>query len=1178
MNLSSQSVNYQKPNQGQPLVLTPWQRQVLEILREIQTKEYPLANWYLGALHTLNSCYNPDRISQAAQSLRELLEKLPRVLEESDAQSNQCDFRGMRDNIRKRFLKDKERCSGNWNGEEIDDHLANTLREIDIYLERNQSPTRRERCKAAVENIDPMASIMGSDIQEGKGASLYELWRKLESFAHHKTEPNEGDFLVCVTDLERILFNLLAPVTAQDQQEIQSILDRRLRCDEDEERMLSLISRRGANYEFFFKHASDSRWIPLLKQKDFFAKPPRVEEIGDGRVIFPFWWPILYLERVAVGDPHLVVETIINLPETDNPRILEQICKISLKVKPIELSLRLKPWVLRCLESPYLWIDYSLIAELMNRWSLASIEATNAALRLIETVVAFRRDPNAKYNQARQREELEYQKVLEKGVRPIAEKEPYRVALILIYATDSMIRLFMNQDELDKGQGEDHSELWCQRLAGSNFGGPDSRPALVHTLTFACEKVYEKSPKSVAALDKALRNQRWKVFKRLRQHLYALHPNEQTKPWIRELILERKDYAQKEHHYEFQRMIRHGCENFGTELLTQDERTPIFDAILSGPSKERFKDWIGERFTEDVFKQRQCYFHRKQFRPFAPVLFGKYATCFQKLEATEAKVQISDKDYGPNVTMSGSMSYWSPRSKEELSELRDEDILNYINDWQDCYYLKEEDDLIEINIYALSQAFQSVFKESIISDVSRRKFWLENRGRIERPIYVYAMVQAMQDHVKAKNFDQLDEWFAFCQWVLSHPDKECEDDNKQSDISRENPDWRSSRRAVGDFVGVCLDEDVNVPVSARKSLAKLLEMLCTQPDRRLDHHKPVIGDDNDQLTEAVNNTRSRALQDMVRFGFWVKGHDSKPEFSEVTSILKKRFKPDGECPLTLPEHAILGSDYGRIWGLDEAWAQVCKPYFFPQNNLPVWLEAFGAFLIFNRPSKPVFEIVRDDFIFALEHLAKLKKQKYPFRELIDALGEHLFCYYLWEFYPLTGDGSLLERYYQKTDDDRPRWASLFNHVGNSLSNSGKDLDKGLKERIIAFFDWRFKAGEPAEVSNFTFWLKAECLEAEWRLDAYSKILDISQWKAEGVLIQLEVLEGMLSDHTSKVVECFAKLTDFVPKNDMIYIRKEEAKSILKSGRNSEKESVRRDAERARENLLRAGRFDFLDIN
>ena len=798
-----------------------------------------------------------------------------------------------------------------------------------------------------------MASIMGSDIQEGKGASLYELWRKLESFAHHKTEPNEGDFLVCVTDLERILFNLLAPVTAQDQQEIQSILDRRLRSDKDEERMLSIISRRGANYEFFFKHASDSRWIPLLKQKDFFAKPPRVEEIGDGRVIFPFWWPILYLERVAVGDPHLVVETIINLPETDNPRILEQICKISLKVKPIELSLRLESWVLKCLESPYLWIDYNLIAELMKRWSLASTEATNAALRLIETVVAFRREPNARYNQARQREELEYQKVLEKGVRPIAEKEPYRVALILIDATASMVCLFMHQDELDKGQGEDHSKLWCQRLAGSNFGGPDSRPELVHTLTFACEKVYEKSPKSVAALDKALRNQRWKVFKRLRQHLYALHPNEQTKPWIRELILERKDYAQKEHCYEFQRMIRHGCENFGTELLTQDERTPIFDAILSGPSKERFKDWIGERFTEDVFKQRQCYFHRKQFRPFAPVLFSKYATCFQKLEATEAEVQISDKDYGPNVTMSGNMSYRSPRSKEELSELRDEDILNYINDWQDCYYLKEEDDLIEINIYALSQAFQSVFKESIISDVNRRKFWLKNSGRIERPIYVCAMVEAMQDHVKAKNFDQLDEWFAFCQWVLSHPDKECHEDVEHRGEFRENPDWRSSRRDVGDFVRLCLSRDIDAPVSAREPLAKLLEMLCTQPDSRLDRHKPMILNNNDQLTEAVNNTRSKALEHLVDFGLWVKRHDPKAEITEVMSILEERFKPNPECSLTLPEYAILGSCYGRILGLNKAWAKAHKSDFFPQSNLQVWLEAFSVFLRYRYPSEMI---------------------------------------------------------------------------------------------------------------------------------------------------------------------------------------------------------------------------------
>ena len=72
------------PNQEQPtpLVLTHEQRAVLEALKSKETEEYPLSKWYLGALYALENPHNPDRISQAAQSLRELVEKLPRVVQE----------------------------------------------------------------------------------------------------------------------------------------------------------------------------------------------------------------------------------------------------------------------------------------------------------------------------------------------------------------------------------------------------------------------------------------------------------------------------------------------------------------------------------------------------------------------------------------------------------------------------------------------------------------------------------------------------------------------------------------------------------------------------------------------------------------------------------------------------------------------------------------------------------------------------------------------------------------------------------------------------------------------------------------------------------------------------------------------------------------------------------------
>ena len=71
---------------------------------------------------------------------------------------------------------------------------------------------------------------------------------------------------------------------------------------------------------------------------------------------------------------------------------------------------------------------------------------------------------------------------------------------------------------------------------------------------------------------------------------------------------------------------------------------------------------------------------------------------------------------------------------------------------------------------------------------------------------------------------------------------------------------------------------------------------------------------------------------------------------------------------------------------------------------------------------------------------------------------------------------------------------------------------------------------------------------------------------------------MVDSHTKLVVECFAKLTNSVVQDgEAIYIRADEAKPILRAGLDSDDATVRANAERARENLLQWGRFDFLEV-
>ena len=963
------------------------------------------------------------------------------------------------------------------------------------------------------------------------------------------------------------------------------------------------LVKKGTGRRYFFSRLKNPLWIQPLVERGYFQSPPNIRYFDDDYIQFPSWPQLQYLKNISRDVPDEVINLILDLPKVDNPSVYNEILEIALQLHG-EQSVKLKPKILESIDIDHQFLPHRY-GDLLAHWTAEN--QTSAALELSKILIEFAPDIQSKAKEKRRRKNptnfgtfyetslepsprigiLEYSEIMSKGVRPLAEKEPYQVARLLIDATANVIRLRTHRQDFN--QGVDNSEAWCERLQGLDAGYEDPDKTLVYTLTFACEQVYKKSPDSVVALDKVLRNQQWEIFKRLRQHLYAQYPNEQTKSWIRESILGHEGYDRREHHYEFQRMIRRACEYFGTSLLTEAERVPIFDAIRSGPSKANYQAWLGKEFTEERFQQFQRAFHGKQSKPFEPLLFGEYATYFRELE-DKTTDPISDEDYPPVETMGGAVSNRSPLSLEDLEKLTDEELLAAIKEWE------KQGGHVDFAIEGLANTFQTFFKETIIPSASRLRFWLDNLKGMH-PIYVRAMIEGMRLRVKGKNFDNLNECLTSSEWTLSHTNQ---DKYRIDDESRENREWYSLREIVLGFINTCLEKEVNVPVEARERLAKLLKMLCTQYDRHLDQQEEDLLNRNDLINEAINNTRGRALEALLQFGFWLRRHDSDSEVSEVTMILEKRFVPEVERPLTLPEYAILGRDYRAIFSLNKVWAIKHKSDLFPQDKLPAWLAAFSSFLHYNPPFERICEIFQDDFDFALQYLADSKKrdtsdekqtnifgrhlkQNSPEEKLAEGLGRHLFTYYLWGIYPLresvenNEQCSLLERYYQATDNNRDRWANLFNYVGRILRSTSEQLDKDLKDRTIAFFDWRLEVGEPRELQHFTFWLKAKCLDAEWRLDAYSKVLDVCKVEGVSIAMQVETLCELLPNHTAKVLECFAKLTDRSGDNN-IYIRTEEAKTILRAGFKSSDESVRQNAERAHENLLRESRFDLLDLD
>ena len=173
--------------------------------------------------------------------------------------------------------------------------------------------------------------------------------------------------------------------------------------------------------------------------------------------------------------------------------------------------------------------------------------------------------------------------------------------------------------------------------------------------------------------------------------------------------------------------------------------------------------------------------------------------------------------------------------------------------------------------------------------------------------------------------------------------------------------------------------------------------------------------------------------------------------------------------------------------------------------------------------------------------------------------------------------ALLTRYYRGAEQDKERWAVLFNFLGNSLHSEEGTLNDELEERVKTFFEWRLRVADPTEIGRFSWWLRADCLEAAWRLDAFLRVLDLNT--VDTVFLSWEVLESMAGTHTAKVLHCLEKMVaDVAPSGFDFHLGGQSAANIIRTAMRSTDPAIRQRAGLIREGLLQKGRSEFLEVS
>lgn len=199
------------------------------LVQALDARDGTLSVMYRGGLAVLGDSTNPDRFAQCAHSLRELMEKLPELLDVPTTAQKQSLKAKVRE-IEDAFLGAQKKTScfsstNGWDGS-IDGHLRKLLSRIGSFLEwfASHHPRRRDELHGVLVRLDGS----GRELPKPLASLNVDAWDKkrdyFQSVAHHRRVADEQEFGQWLDALERFLLDRLEPRTFDDFAEIDALL------------------------------------------------------------------------------------------------------------------------------------------------------------------------------------------------------------------------------------------------------------------------------------------------------------------------------------------------------------------------------------------------------------------------------------------------------------------------------------------------------------------------------------------------------------------------------------------------------------------------------------------------------------------------------------------------------------------------------------------------------------------------------------------------------------------------------------------------------------------------------------------------------------------------------------------------------------------------------------------
>jgi len=859
------------------------------------------------------------------------------------------------------------------------------------------------------------------------------------------------------------------------------------------------IRVRTANYEYFFERLDSTDWIGPLREYGFFKQPPAPTREGD-TISFPFWPEARFLAKTAETEPAIVLDVMLNLPDTDNIRIHWDLLDAAIKL-PAPLAAR---WAWKETK----WVDRQQFLDALLTQKLGALAVhlagggeQEAGITLVRALLQvlppkkIGKTPNTEeekfalsLREARARfDENIYEELLRKLV-PELTRVLGLPALSLLCDMLSLAIEPSRHLELVR----DHSHIWRPAVEEH----PQNQiPSLKSSLTTAARDAAEQisvTKEGLLGVIGLLQNRHpdWQIFNRIVLHLLRTRGDD-LRDQVKEALLERKLFEDIDCRHEYVLLLRHWFSRLDDDdrerILTWMEAPPDVDALVKAMKDfdQTFRS-DHEVSHEDIAAElRRWKFDRLSW--LEDQLPQSHRAEFDRLAEEFGSSKRKPSDFPSYTTTFVGPS--SPLPVGQLASLDVPKIVQYLREW------------------VPSERFMGTSREGLAGELTKavtqdpQRFATEAEGFQQlHPTYVRALINGLRDSVSKQRF----EWepvLRLAAWVLEQKDRKPE---KRSPYwTEEDQDWSWSRGALAHFMETALAQpEVSIPFQARDAVWRILERLSRDIEPTPEREAKKNGSNYDFATISINATRGQAMHAVIRYALWVRKNTSAgssngfDDMNEVRSVLDQHLDISKDPSLAI--RSVYGRWFPWLHSLDPRWATANASRIFPEEKklLLYWEAAWSSYLWFCNPYDEILTVLQVQHREAIGRLRRIK-QSNDLPRWESNLAGHLMAYYWRGRIGINTKDELIAMFFSNASADMRGYA--LEAIGRWLFHLKEPLEPAVGSRLKKLWKWRLDTAKHSsqpgdyapEIVAFGWWFRSEVFGETWLIAQLRTVLEIS---------------------------------------------------------------------------------------